>query len=660
MLPPTSHASISNLLLLADGQSLTDRALAITLAVGFILLFVTLVVLVWTRWGQVRPIAKCVLLSLAAHVLLLIYAYSTRVLFDQPGSWLGQTTKVHLVDADDYEEAAPLPEEDEPTPWEQAGLDSAELAVNSTADGNAESATPDNTSVTAAADAATPQPDEPASEPAPQPAPTETGSDTSTDAPPEQPQPAETTSQPPEAGLPEDLTELIPEVSEESQPNPALATDVADAETPPPAETLSPPPTTDPANTAAVDSASMASAPPSAPPASETTFAAAPAQIPRRLGDGQELAEPLRARVAADRLKVAQQFGATPQSEAAVAAALEWLAANQSADGRWDADLHGSGRETRTLGHDRQGAGAQADTGVTGLALLAFLGNGQSHLDGTHRENVQHGLEFLLASQAQDGNLAGNAELFAAMYCHGIATLALSEAYALTGDERLLPGLQRALHYTITVQHTGGGWRYQPYDAGDISQFGWQLMALKSAELAGIPIPAETRAQMQRFLRSASSGRARGLASYRPGDRVSRTMTAEALVCRYFLAAENSPAALAEGAAYVSEEKPGDGQTNLYYWYYGTLAMFQRQGPEWEAWNAGLQRQLLHSQRFDGERRGSWDPDPLWGGYGGRVYSTATAALCLEVYYRYLPLYGEGRTPAERLTDRIEHSPYSR
>jgi hypothetical protein len=373
------------------------------------------------------------------------------------------------------------------------------------------------------------------------------------------------------------------------------------------------------------------------------------------LGDGEPIAEPLRARVVADRLKVAQPFGATPQSEAAVAAALEWLASNQSEDGRWDADLHGAGKETRTLGHDRQGAGARADTGVTGLALLAFLGNGQTHLEGRHREKVQHGLEFLLASQATNGSLAGNAEFFASMYCHGIATLALSEAYALTGDERLLSGLNKALRYTIAAQHAGGGWRYQPYDEGDISQFGWQLMALHSAELAGIKIPAETRTRMARFLRAASSGPERGLASYRPGDRVSRTMTAEALVCRQFLEAENRPATLAEAATYISEERPGDGQTNLYYWYYGTLALFQKQGPEWEAWNKALQHELLYSQRQDGERRGSWDPDPLWGGYGGRVYSTSMAALSLEVYYRYLPVHGR-----ELLTERPAVSPYQR
>jgi hypothetical protein len=407
------------------------------------------------------------------------------------------------------------------------------------------------------------------------------------------------------------------------------------------------------------DSAARAAqSPADMPPASEDSrpkeqFASAPAAEPRRLGDGEKVPEPLTARIAADRLKAAQPFGATPRSEAAVAAALDWLAKVQSPDGRWDADAFGSGRETpqaRALsgGQDRSGTGREADTGITGLALLAFLGAGETHLSGEHRECVQHGLEWLLGSQAASGSLAGRSELFAQMYCHGIATLALSEAYALSGDERLLPGLKRALQYTVSSQHAGGGWRYQPFDAGDMSQFGWQLMALRSAELGGIPIPAQTRSRMVRFLQSCSAGRSRGLASYRPGDRPSRSMTAEALVCRYFLNAENAPATLDEGAIYVMEERPGVGTTNLYYWYYGTLAMFQRQGDDWARWNGAMQHELLSRQRWDGEAAGSYDPDELWGGYGGRIYSTALATLCLEVYYRYLPVH-EHR-PESRLT----------
>ena len=178
-------------------------------------------------------------------------------------------------------------------------------------------------------------------------------------------------------------------------------------------------------------------------------------------------------------------------TEAAVQAALHWLAANQGEDGRWDCSLHGGGREMKTLGHDRGGAGGEADTAVTGLAILAFLGAGQTHVDGPHATSVRRGLEFLVRSQAADGNLAGRAELFARMYCHGMATLAMSEAYGMTGDSGLRPCLERALGYTIRAQHpVTGGWRYQPGDEGDTSQLGWQLMSLHSAELAGLPIPA--------------------------------------------------------------------------------------------------------------------------------------------------------------------------
>lgn len=342
--------------------------------------------------------------------------------------------------------------------------------------------------------------------------------------------------------------------------------------------------------------------------------------------------------------------GGSPEAEAAVQAALAWLAANQNADGRWEAKRFGAGTERNVLGHDRRGAGAKADTGVTGLALLAFLGSGSTHHDGQYAVTVRKGMEFLLNSQGRDGNLGGEAEMFAFMYSHGMATLAVSEDYAMTHDNRIEPFLRRAIEYTITSQHPQtGGWRYQPNDTGDMSQLGWQLMSLKSAELAGMQIPQRTRDGMVRFLKSVTSGPHNGRASYRPAEQTSRTMTAEALVCRQFLGMDRFNPASDEAGDYLLEDLPGQGKTNLYYWYYGSLSMYQLQGDHWKKWNNALQTSLLKAQESSGELTGSWSPDnDVWGGYGGRVYSTAMATLCLEVYYRYLPLYGENGDKVDR------------
>lgn len=366
-----------------------------------------------------------------------------------------------------------------------------------------------------------------------------------------------------------------------------------------------------------------------------------PKLVPVRRGSVEpRVPELYRHRISPDRARIAQENGATPESEDAVSAALRWLAENQSPDGRWDPVQHEGGRELRVLGHDRQNAGIGADSGITGLALLAFLGAGHTHTSGDFTDVVRRGIEYLLSVQAPDGSLAGDARIFAAMYCHGMAMLALSETYAMTGDRQLEAPLRKALEYTLSAQHTtDGGWRYKPLERGDMSQFGWQLMAIKSAELAGIPIPEAHRQRMIRFLRNASSGPHGGLASYRPGERVSRVMTAEALVCRLFLGSLQDDPACREAVAFVAQELPGEGAKNLYYWYYATLGLYQMQGEPWQQWNHALQQTLVAAQRRDGRSAGSWDPDTVWGGYGGRVYSTAMSALCLEVYYRFLPLY---------------------
>jgi hypothetical protein len=99
--------------------------------------------------------------------------------------------------------------------------------------------------------------------------------------------------------------------------------------------------------------------------------------------------------------------------------------------------------------------------------------------------------------------------------------------------------------------------------------------------------------------------------------------------------------------------KPQDPSTdhqNLYYWYYGTLGCFQAGGDTWKKWNTKMKDALVPHQIKGGvldgspqDRDGSWDPDDVWGAWGGRVYSTALATLSLEVYYRYVKMAAEGK-----------------
>jgi hypothetical protein len=331
-------------------------------------------------------------------------------------------------------------------------------------------------------------------------------------------------------------------------------------------------------------------------------------------------------RVAHDRTQVAQRHGATIETEEAVRGALRWLSGAQASDGRWSARQHGGGLELKTAGRDRFSAGLEADTGMTGLALLALLASGHTHNEGLYHENV----------------LGSTGSVYERMYCHAMAAFAMSEALGMTGDARLREPVRRALAYTVAAQNPkSGGWRYQPGDPGDTSQLGWQYMALKSGELAGIPIADATREGIIKFLQSVSSGRANGLAAYRANERPSRTMTAEAIACWQLLGMRRNHPAGREGGDFLLEELPGTGTNNLYYFYYGTLAMYQLQGSDWSRWNEALRTTLVNSQRKEGPLAGTWDPDTVWGGYGGRIYSTALSALCLEVYYRFLPLYRE-------------------
>ena len=554
-------------------------------------LTVVLLILLRTRWSRSKPWRRYAILSLWVHVLLACATMTVRIVTGAPDSGEGETIRVavmpNIVEQEQVAEEQELPDWELPT---DQPLIAPEL-------------TP-------------PEPIEPEDS---EPAPDEAAIDEVTES---------LASAAPSPAPPMEAPELMaPPVLAEAAPAEATATEAQREEQLAEAEpTESTPQESEPVETAA------------APVPTATPTPPAP-DVPEMYAD----------RFAKNRQELAEQGGGSEQTERAVHEALAWLAAAQSANGGWDASKHGAGEERMVLGENRRGAGQNADTGVTGLALLAFLGSGNTHRHGQYTRVVADGLEYLRQRQRSDGALHGEAQVFARMYCHSMATFAVCEAYALTGDERLESMARAAVRYTLSMQHpTDGGWRYRRGDTGDTSQLGWQLMTLKSADLAGMAVPATTWSLVERYLRRVRRGSTGGLASYRPESRATRTMTAEALFCRQLLSSNGYGGIrndeLHEALQWISQDVPNNYRRNLYYWYYATLALHQAKeqsdaaGEAWEDWNHALTSVLLTSQQEDG----SWDADTTWGGYGGRVYTTALSAMCLEVYYRYLPTDAPG------------------
>ena len=359
------------------------------------------------------------------------------------------------------------------------------------------------------------------------------------------------------------------------------------------------------------------------------------------------IAPTYRLRKLSSRKANARQFGGNDESERAVESSLHWLASVQERNGSWNAKAFGAGQvKLDENGVDRDYAGRDADSGVTALSILAFLGAGYTHEEGQYSDNVDRALRWLVSQQRQDGNLGHGAGHFAAMYCHGIATYAIAEAYGMqndpTSNTMLRDPLVRAVRYILQNQNPDGGWRYIKGQKSDISMFGWQLMALKSAEIAGVSIPSDAKTKMVGFLRQRSLGDHGGLASYRDDESPTASMTAEALFCKQMLGMRRDNAASQEAAEYILTRLPRRSQFNEYYWYYGTVAMYQYGGASWQTWNEAIRDILISEQVSTGQFAGSWEPVSPWAKYGGRIYATALSTLCLEVYYRFLPLYQIG------------------
>jgi hypothetical protein len=352
-------------------------------------------------------------------------------------------------------------------------------------------------------------------------------------------------------------------------------------------------------------------------------------------------------RGAAMRGQMVAAVGGNEASEAAVARALEWFAAHQNQDGSWNFD-HRTGPCQGRCGDP--GRLSDCKTGATAMALLPFLGAGQTHKEGKYKANVNAGLYFLTSQmkvQNRNGMQAGDlAQGGGSMYSHGLAAIVLTEAYAMTQDRGLMGPAQLSINHIVYAQDpVGGGWRYQPRTPGDTSVVGWQLMALKSGHMAYLQVPPGTIIGATKFLDSVSAESGAKYGYTGPGG--GQATTAVGLLCRMYLGWKKDHPGIERGVEFLSNIGPSKG--NMYYNYYATQVMRHYGGDpgaegndKWDKWNKEMRDWLVASQDLNGHQKGSWHMKGDHGSEsGGRIYCTSMATMILEVYYRHMPIYGK-------------------
>jgi hypothetical protein len=346
------------------------------------------------------------------------------------------------------------------------------------------------------------------------------------------------------------------------------------------------------------------------------------------------------------RREMLEQYGGNGKSEKAVARALLWLKEHQMPDGSWSV-IHTAACNGQC---DRPGQDlkwATAQNGATALALLPFLGAGQTHMEGEYKEVVYRGLEYLIKNMdvqrvaERGGSWAEGQDN---LYSHGLASIAMCEAYAMTKDPMLAKAAQLSIGYIAYAQDpNGGGWRYSAKQAGDTSAVGWQIMALKSGNMGGLAVPIVTLKKAERFLDYVQMNEGAFYGYDRPSTNLEarKATTACGLLCRMYMGWPRENPALKEGITWMSDRGPD--ATDMYYNYYATQVLKQYEGPMWQKWNLKMRDQLVESQIKNGHAAGSWgfDANDHASNVGGRLYMTCMAAMTLEVYYRFLPIYAK-------------------
>lgn len=312
----------------------------------------------------------------------------------------------------------------------------------------------------------------------------------------------------------------------------------------------------------------------------------------------------------------------TPELNAAVERGFRALAALQGKDGAWG------------------GMRFERHVGVTALAGIAFLSDGNLPGRGPYASNVERAIDFTLSAVAETGLIAEDTS-HGPMYGHGFATLFLGEVYGMTAGgpntpqaTRLYEALVKACRLIVETQNAEGGWRYNPVpNDADVSVTICQIMGLRSARNAGIEIPKATIDRAVEYVRACQNPD--GGFRYQMMSGGSAWPRTAAGVASLFYAGIYTDDAIDRGVGYLFNTAAPNrglppGSHYFYGHYYAVQSMYLAGGDNWAVWWPAIRDEIIALQTSDG----SWDDS-----YAGPAYGTAMALIILQMPKRYLPIF---------------------
>ncbi|MBC8240415.1 MAG: hypothetical protein H8E30_08055 [Alphaproteobacteria bacterium] len=288
--------------------------------------------------------------------------------------------------------------------------------------------------------------------------------------------------------------------------------------------------------------------------------------------------------------------------------------------------------------HDdgRFSTGGARNTHETSVALMAFMLQGHIPGQGKYGLAMESGLSYLIAKGEEQDGFLGSGTNHAAMYEHGLAVLALSEAWGQSKNPKLRKVLRDAVDVTLRAQNDKGGWRYTPKPEGaDLSMTAMHLVALNSARESGIAVPQASIDRAVKYVISCQGQESGGFTYIPAGGRLEGVFPVSAAgTLALILSGKRDDHSVRRGITYLkdyddSKFSEGGVKFPFYAHYYAIQCMYQSGEEDFKDWYPKILKTLLETQNDDG----SWKS-----GFGG-VYGTGMAILISGVPYRYLPIY---------------------